>query len=68
MATIVALVFAYIFVFGGCYLVAWGINLLMKASASPVDIFTQPLFWGLYSIVGGFCFILTILLWDKIRR
>jgi len=30
----------------GCYLVAWGINLLPVSSPEPLDILTKPLFWG----------------------
>lgn len=39
----------------GCYLVAWGINLLPVSSPEPLDILTKPLFWGLISILGGVC-------------
>lgn len=57
MAKIVPLVLAHIFVIGGCYLFTWGINLLVKGSASPGDIFTKPLFWGLFLILWGFGFL-----------
>jgi len=39
----------------GCYLVAWGINLLPISSPEPIDILTKPLFWGMISILGGIC-------------
>ncbi|MBC7334544.1 MAG: hypothetical protein H5T85_08900 [Actinobacteria bacterium] len=39
----------------GCYLVAWGVNLLPVSSPTPLDILTKPLFWGLFSIFGGIC-------------
>ena len=67
MGAIVAIIFVYIFFFGGSYLIASGLNLLVNGSVSPADLFTQPLFWGLYAIMAGFCCIFTILLWDKIR-
>lgn len=57
MAAIVPLVVAHILFIGGCYLLTRGIYLAVKGSASPRDIFTKPLFWGLISILGGFCSI-----------
>jgi len=66
MFTILALIFGHIFVIGGCYLLAWNMNRLLKISANPRDILTKSLFWGLIAIMGGFCFFFAILLWDKI--
>lgn len=67
MSIIVALVFLYIFLFGGGYLVAWGLNLIVKGSVSLPNLFTQPLFWGIYAIMAGFCLVFTVLWWDKIK-
>ena len=48
-------VFGHVCVIGGCYLVAWGINLLPVSSPTPLGILSRPLFWGLFSIFGGIC-------------
>ena len=60
--TLLGLVCGHIFVIGGCYVTACGINLLLKSQAKPVDILKQPLFWGLFLIMGGFCFFYVIIL------
>jgi hypothetical protein len=39
----------------GCMLVAWGIYLLPYSPPTFVTVFTRPLFWGLFSILGGVC-------------
>jgi hypothetical protein len=41
----------------GCYLVAWGVHLAQVVGSAPtwLQILTQPLFWGLFSIFGGIC-------------
>ncbi|MBA7646534.1 hypothetical protein ES703_54298 [subsurface metagenome] len=46
----------------GCYLTAWGINLLPVSTATPADIFGKPLFWGLFAILGAFCFFFPAML------
>ncbi len=53
---ITGLILGHIFVIGGCYVTVSGINLLLKTNARPIDILKQPLFWGLFLIMGGFCF------------
>ncbi len=59
---IVGLILGHILTIGGCYVTASSINLLLKTNARPVDILKQPLFWGLFSILGGFCFFYIIIL------
>jgi len=39
----------------GCMLVAWGIYLLPHTPATFGMVFFRPLFWGLFSILGGVC-------------
>jgi len=48
-------IFGHVCLILGCYLVAWGISLLLVSSPEPSDILTKPLFWGLISILGGIC-------------
>ena len=53
-----ALILGHILVIGGCYLTAKGINLLLGKPAAPAHIFNfkGSIFWGLFAIMGGFCF------------
>jgi len=39
----------------GCFLITWGIYLLPFSQPRFVYIFTRPLFWGLFSLMGGVC-------------
>jgi hypothetical protein len=39
----------------GCMLVAWGIYLLPYSPPTFSTVFTRPLFWGMFSILGGVC-------------
>lgn len=39
----------------GCYLIAWGLVLLPVSQPHPVDILKKPLFWGMFSVMGGIC-------------
>ncbi len=50
------LILGHIELIAGCYLTAWGINLLPVSTPTPVDILSKPLFWGLILIVGSGCF------------
>ncbi len=55
---ILGLVLGHIAVIAGCYLTARGINLLLGKPATPAHIFNPKgsVFWGLFAIMGGFCF------------
>jgi hypothetical protein len=65
---ILAIILGHILVIGGCYLTAKSINILLRKPATPAHIFNfrGSIFWGLFVIMGGFCFfsapILIILL------
>ena len=48
-------VFGHVCIIGGCYLVAWGMNLLPVSDPTFMGILSRPLFWGLFSIFGGIC-------------
>ncbi|MEN3203739.1 MAG: hypothetical protein ABDK87_08480 [Atribacterota bacterium] len=39
----------------GCFLITWGIYLLPVSQPRLVHILTRPLFWGLFSLMGGVC-------------
>ncbi|MCD6451330.1 MAG: hypothetical protein J7L64_03045 [Acidobacteria bacterium] len=52
------LIVAHIFFVVGCYVITWGI----KGSASFKAVLTDPLFWGLIALLGGFC---TIAVWRR---
>ncbi len=51
------LLFGHGAVIAGCYLVTWGIYLLPVSQPTPAHILGRPLFWGLFSILGGICAI-----------
>lgn len=50
-------VFGHACIVAGCYMVAWGVHLAQVIGSAPtwLQILTQPLFWGLFSIFGGIC-------------
>jgi hypothetical protein len=47
--------FGHFCIFLGCFLITWGIYLLPYSKPTLIDIFTKPLFWGLFSLMGGIC-------------
>jgi hypothetical protein len=50
------LVLGHIFFVVGCYIITWGI----KGSANFKAVLTEPLFWGLFVLLLGFC---SVALW-----
>ena len=51
------LVFGHACILAGCYLITWGIYLLPYSEPKFEHIFFRPLFWGIFSIMGGICAI-----------
>jgi uncharacterized membrane protein HdeD (DUF308 family) len=51
------LVFGHTCVALGCFLVVWGIYLLPYCQPKLTHIIGRPLFWGLFSMMGGICAI-----------
>lgn len=51
------IIFGHVCIATGCYLVAWGVYLAQIVGSAPtwLQVITQPLFWGLFSIFGGIC-------------
>ncbi|MHC4536696.1 MAG: hypothetical protein ACYS6K_22335 [Planctomycetota bacterium] len=49
------IVFGHACVITGCFLVTWGIYLLPYCKPKLAHVFGRPLFWGLFSILGGIC-------------
>ncbi|KPL17970.1 MAG: hypothetical protein AMJ92_10255 [candidate division Zixibacteria bacterium SM23_81] len=49
------LIFGHMCIVLGCFLIAWGIYLLPYAQPTLAHIFLRPLFWGLFSVMGGLC-------------
>lgn len=49
------LVFGHVCIVIGCALIAWGIYLLPYSKPTFSHIFARPLFWGLFSVMGGIC-------------
>lgn len=68
MKLAIVLALAHVFFVAGCYLFASGFNLAVKGSVRPKEIFTSPLFWGLFAILGGLCVVLSPLLLPLLRE
>jgi hypothetical protein len=49
------LVFGHLCIVLGCFLITWGIYLLPYSQPTLAHIFLRPLFWGLFSVMGGIC-------------
>jgi uncharacterized membrane protein HdeD (DUF308 family) len=52
---IALIVFGHTCIVLGCFLITWGIYLLPYSKPTLSHIFTRPLFWGLFSLMGGIC-------------
>ncbi|MHC4461048.1 MAG: hypothetical protein ACYS6W_03735 [Planctomycetota bacterium] len=51
------IIFGHLLLVTGCLLVTWGVYLLPYSKPTLAHIFGRPLFWGLFSILGGICVI-----------
>ena len=51
------LVFGHSCIVIGAYLITWGIFLLPHSEPTLANIFGRPLFWGIFSLMGGVCAI-----------
>jgi len=49
------IIFGHLCIVLGCFLITWGIYLLPYSQPTLVHIFFRPLFWGLFSVMGGIC-------------
>lgn len=49
------IVFGHAFIILGCFLITWGIYLLPISKPVLSHIFGRPLFWGIFSLMGGIC-------------
>ena len=49
--------FGHVCVVLGCFLITWGVYLLPYSEPTLPHIFGRPLFWGLFSLMGGICAI-----------
>jgi hypothetical protein len=54
---VATLVFGHACIVIGAYLITWGILLLPYSTPDIADIFGRPLFWGIFSLMGGVCAI-----------
>ncbi|MEW6687107.1 MAG: hypothetical protein AB1393_13040 [Candidatus Edwardsbacteria bacterium] len=51
------ILFGHICIMVGCFLITLGMYLLPYCKPTLLHIFTRPLFWGLFSLMGGVCAI-----------
>ena len=54
---IATLVFGHSCIVVGAYLITWGILLLPYSKPTIADVFSKPLFWGIFCLMGGICAI-----------
>jgi hypothetical protein len=54
---VATLVFGHSCIVTGAYLITWGILLLPVSEPRMAHIFGRPLFWGIFSLMGGVCAI-----------
>jgi len=54
---VATLVFGHVCIVVGAYLITWGIYLLPYSEPRIAHIFGRPLFWGIFSMMGGICAI-----------
>jgi len=49
------IVFGHVCIVLGCFLITCGIYLLPYSQPTLSHVFFRPLFWGLFSLMGGLC-------------
>lgn len=54
---VATLIFGHTCIVVGAYLITWGILLLPVSEPIIAHIFFRPLFWGIFSLMGGICAI-----------
>lgn len=54
---VATLVFGHCCIVIGAYMITWGILLLPYSEPKMMHIFGRPLFWGIFSLMGGICAI-----------
>jgi hypothetical protein len=54
---VATLVFGHTCIVVGAYMITWGILLLPYSEPKIAHIFGRPLFWGIFSLMGGICAI-----------
>ena len=54
---VATLVFGHTCIVVGAYMITWGILLLPHSKPEMVYIIGRPLFWGIFSLMGGVCAI-----------
>jgi len=54
---VATLIFGHTCIVVGAYMITWGILLLPVSKPTIVHIFGRPLFWGIFSLMGGICAI-----------
>ncbi|HVP06406.1 MAG TPA: hypothetical protein VMS71_01090 [Candidatus Acidoferrum sp.] len=54
---VATLVFGHACVVIGAYLITWGVLLLPYSQPRLAHILGRPLFWGIFSLMGGICAI-----------
>ena len=48
-------IFGHTCIVVGCFLFAWGVYLIPHSQPTLVGVLARPLFWGMFSLLGGVC-------------
>ncbi len=54
---VATLIFGHTCIAVGAYLITWGMLLLPYSQPTFAHVFFRPLFWGIFSLMGGVCAI-----------
>ena len=57
MTLVIVLVVVHILFISGCYLFAFGVNLVVKGLETAKEVVRNPLFSGLFMILGALCMV-----------
>lgn len=49
------IVFGHVCIAVGAFMIAWGIYLIPVSQPTVAGILAKPLFWGIFSLMGGVC-------------
>ncbi len=49
------IIFGHMCIVLGCFLITWGLYLLPYSKPTLLHVFSLPLFWGFFSLLGGIC-------------
>ena len=55
---VATLIFGHTCIVVGAYMITWGVMLPPVSELTMAHIFFRPLFWGIFSLMGGICAVI----------